>query len=422
VMQYRNSGKPASSIARELRADALVEGSVQRSGSRVRVDIRLIDGKTSGALWASTYERDEGDALALQSDISRAIVRELHLTLAPGQRERLASRRPSNPAAWDAYLRARFFWNKRTHEDMSRAIEWYERAIRLDPAFPLVYAGLADVYASLGPPNIEISELIARGTAAAEQAIRLDPTIGEPYAALGKLRAYAWDWHGADTNFRTAIERAPGYAPARYWFGAFLANQGRCDEALAQARDAERLDPVSLPGTMVVAIIELRCGRIDQAISRSRMIVEFDPAFGQAYEFLGRAYAIKGDLQGAIGMFERALTLTGGRPTIQAALAVAYAAAGRRAQAEAIATELEARHNRDKVLASAWSVALANAGLGRNERALDWLEHAYADREEWLEALATDERFVNLRSDSKFQRLLSRLGLPNQVPGLQTLR
>jgi TolB-like protein/Tfp pilus assembly protein PilF len=421
VMQYRNSGKPASTIARELGANALVEGAVQRSGSRVRVDIRLIDGRTSGALWATTYERDVGDALALQAEISRAVANELHLTLDPSQRERLASRRPSNPDAWDAYLRARFFWNKRTHEDMSRAIEWYERAIERDPDSAVVYAGLADVYASLGPPRMPITELIARGTQAAEKAIQLDPTMGEPLAALGKLRAYAWDWQGAESNYRKAIDRAPGYAPARYWFGSFLASQGRCPEAFAEARAAGRLDPVSLPGNMVISLIELRCNRIEEAIKRSRMIVEFDPEFGQAYEFLGRAYLLQGDMK-AIPILERALELTGGRPTIRATLATAYAAAGRGGEAQAIASDLAALHGRAKVLASAWSVAIAHAAIGSDEAALRWLEHAYADGEEWLEALAVDERFRRLQGHLAFQRLLNRLGLPSVASNLLTSR
>jgi TolB-like protein/Tfp pilus assembly protein PilF len=420
VMQYRNSGTPASTIARELGADALVEGAVQRSGSRVRVDIRLIDGRTSRALWATTYERDVGDALALQAEISRAIVAELHLTLDPAHRERLTKRRPSNPDAWDAYLRARFFWNKRTHEDMSRAVEWYERAIERDPSFPLVYAGLADVYATLGPPNMPISELIARGTAAAEKAIQLDPLMGEPLAALGKLRAYAWDWQGAESNYRKAIDRAPGYAPARYWFGSFLANQGRCDEAFAQAREAERLDPVSLPGNMVISGIELRCNRVEQAIRRNRMIVEFNPNFAPSYEYLGRAYVMQGNVESATAMFDRALKLTAGRATVRASLAFAYAMAGRTREAEIIGTALEERHTRDKVLASAWSVAIVHAGLGRHDAALTWLEHSYADREEWLEALAVDERFRGLHGDARFQRLLYRLGLPNQLASVMT--
>lgn len=420
VMQYRGSGKPASTIASELKADALVEGSVQRSDSRVRVDIRLIDGVTSRALWATTYERDAGDALALQSDISRAIARELHLTLDPSQRQRLANRRPSNPEAWDAYLRARFFWNKRTHENMSRAVEWYERAIQRDASFPLAYAGLADVYASLGPPKMPIVDLIARGTTAAEKAIELDPSLGEPFAALGKLRAYAWDWHGAETNFRKAIRRAPEYAPAHYWFGSFLANQGRCAEALAEARQAEQLDPVSLPGNMVVSLIELRCNRLEQAINRSNMVIEFDPSFGQSYEFLGRAYVIKGDVDNAIAMLERAMELTGGRPTVRAALAYAYAAADRRREAEAIAGKLADDHKRDKVLASAWSVAIAHAGLGKDQAALEWLEHSYEDHEEWLEALATDERLRRLHSEPKFQRLLEKLGLRSPLADLLT--
>ncbi|MGH9349783.1 MAG: hypothetical protein ACRD26_21230 [Vicinamibacterales bacterium] len=421
VMQYRESGKSAGAIARELRADVLVEGGVQRSGQRVRVDIRLIHGRTSRVLWATTYERDLGDALALQAEIGRAIASELHLTLDPSQRERLAKRRPANPEAWDAYLRARFFWNQRTHADMTRAVEWYERAIQRDPSFPLAYAGLADVYATLGPPNMPPSELISRGTEAAEKAIQLDPLMGEPLAALGKLRSYAWDWEGAERHYRLAIQRAPGYAPARYWYGSFLANHGRCDEALSEAREAERLDPVSLPGNVVVSGIELRCRRVQQAISRNRMILEFDPDYGQAHESLGRAYLMQGNGHEAIVMLERAVRLTGGRATVLATLAYAYASAGRRREAQAIAADLAARHAQGKGVASAWSVAIVHAGLQDDGVALTWLEHAYDDREEWLESLAADYRFRNVHGHPRFQRLLDRLRLPKQPAATLTL-
>jgi tetratricopeptide (TPR) repeat protein len=294
---------------------------------------------------------------------------------------------------------------------MGRAIEWYERAIQLDSSSPLLYAGLADVYATLGPRDASVSELIARGTAAANRAIALDPRMGEPYAALGKLRAYDWDWSGAESNYRKAIERAPGYAPGRYWFGSFLANQGRCAEALAQAHEAERLDPVSLPGNMVIAGIELKCDRVPRAVTRVKMIIEFDPSFGQAYDYLGRAYLLQGDRTAAIAMFKRAQTLTGGRATIEAALGFAYARDGRTQEAEAIADTLAARRAKDKVLASAWSVAMVQAGLENDEAALTWLERAYADREEWLEALGADERFRGLHRNDRFQRLLNRLHL-----------
>jgi TolB-like protein/Tfp pilus assembly protein PilF len=416
VMQYRDTIKPASVIASELSVNMLVEGAIQRSGQRIRVDIRVIDGETSRSLWAATFERDATDALTLQAQISREIASELHLTFDPAHGERLESRRPSSPDAWDAYLRARFFWNRRTHDNMQRAIEWYERAIQLDSSSAVLYAGLADVYATLGPPNTPVSELITRGTYAANKAIALDPLMGEPYAALGKLRSYAWDWEGAERNYRKAIDLAPRYAPARYWFGSFLANQGRCDEAVVQAEEAARLDPLSLPGNMVIAGIELKCGRAMRAVKRMETILDLDRSFGQAYDYLGRAHLIEGDTTQAIAMFERAMEMTGGRPTIEATLGVAYAREGRTLEAEAIARRLAERHAKDKVLASAWSVAIAHVGIGDKETALTWLEHAYADREEWLEALAADERFTSLHATERFQRLLAQLGLPRELP------
>jgi TolB-like protein/Tfp pilus assembly protein PilF len=413
VISYRNSDKPASAIARELKVDALLEGAVQLRGERVRVDIRVIDANTSGSIWATTYERDRLDVLALQADISRAVVDELHLTLDPSQRHRLAGRHPTNPEAWDAYLRARFFWNKRTHGDMGQAVQWYERAIERDASFPLAYAGLADVYATLGPPNMLPSELISRGTAAAEKAIELDPQMGEPFAALGKLHSYKWDWRGAEHNYRNAIARAPGYAPARYWFGSFLANHRRCSEALLQAREAERIDPLSSPGNLVVSAIEMRCNRVEQAISRNRRILEFDPGFGPAYESLGRAYLKQGNVEDAIAVLQSAANLTDGRATVLASLAYAHAVAGQTQTAESVAGNLQARHQRGKALASAWSVAIVHAGLGHADAAISWLEHAYDDREEWLEALASDERLLRLHKHDRFQRLLYRLGLPH---------
>jgi TolB-like protein/tetratricopeptide (TPR) repeat protein len=412
VMQYRDTTKPASTIARELSVNALVEGAVQRSGQSVRIDIRLIDGRSNQTRWATTYERGVDEALALQKTISRDIVTGLQLALDPSPAEPQAHWRPSNPQASDAYLRARFFWNRRTHDDMQRAVEWYDRAIQLDPASPQLYAGLADVYATLGPPQMPVSEMITRGTAAAEKAIALAPSMGEPYAALGKLRSYGWDWRGAERSFLNAIERAPHYAPARYWYGSFLANQGRCHEARAQAHEAERLDPLSLPGNVVIAGVEIKCGDVARAMDRMTTILELDRTFGQAYDYLGRAYLVHGDTTRAIASLEQAMVFTGQRPTTEATLAGAYAKAGRVSEAESIASALADRHGKDKRLASAWSVALAHAGMRRDDAALTWLEHAYADREGWLEALGMDERLRHLRTHERFQRLARRVGLP----------
>lgn len=422
VMQYRHSGKPAADIAHELGVDVLVEGAVQRSGERVRVDIRLIDGGTSRSRWGTTYERGAADALSLQSEISRAIASELRLELEPGDRARMAGRRPVSADAWDAYLRARFFWNKRTEDAMGKAIEWYERAIARDPNFALAYAGLADVYASVGPPRTAGTVLIDRGTRAAEKAIELDPGLGEPLAALGKLRGYAWDWDGAEKFFRAGIDRSPGYPPGRYWYGSFLANLGRCEEALSQAREAERLDPVSLSGNMVVSSIEIRCRRVDEAIARNQMILELDPGYGPAYEFLGRAYLMRGEVARALPLLEKAVALSGDRATTRAALAAAYARAGRTKDAEAIATDLERRHRADKQLASAWSIAVTAVAMSRDDAALEWLEHAFEDREEWLQGLAVDERFERLHPQPRFQHLLHQLRLPGGSEGLVALR
>ena len=402
VMQYRETGKPASAIARELGVSALVEGAVHRSGQRIRVDIRLIDGATNHSLWASTYERDLSEALALQADISRAIVSELQLTVPASHGDAREGRRPSNPEAWDAYSGPGSSGIGAPTTTWAGPSNGTNAPFDLDPSSPLLFAGLADVYATLGPRDTPVSELIARGTAAANRAIGLDPRMGEPYAALGKLRAYNWDWPGAERNYRKAIELTPGYAPGRYWFGSFLANQGRCVEALEEAHEAERLDPVSLPGNMVIAGIEMKCDRVPRAVTRMKMILEFDPGFAQAYDYLGRAYLLQGDTTGAIAMFQRAQALTGGRATIEAALGFAYAMEGRKLEAEAIANTLAARHAKDKVLASAWSVAMVQAGLQNDEAALTWLEHAYADREEWLEALGADERFRGLHPTTGF--------------------
>ena len=338
-------------------------------------------------------------------------------TLEPSHGGRLGSRRPSNSDAWDAYLRARFFWNRRTHDDMSRAIEWYERAIELDPSSPLVYAGLADVYATLGPPNTPISQLIERGTMAANKAIALDPTMGEPFGALGKLRAYDWDWAGAERNYRKSIETHPVTHRAvtgtdRSWPIRAAATKHCC-----RRRPPSGLDPVSLPGNMVIAGVELKCGRVEQAIRRNNTILEFDPGFGQSVRLLSGARDL---MQGNISRQRSRCSsgrwkLTGGRPTIEATLGVRVCdgRADRRGRADCPQARTQ-RHQQDKVLASAWSVAIAEAGLGNGDAALTWLEHWYRDREEWLEMLAVDERFRRLHSDERFQRLLRNLRLPGQ--------
>lgn len=412
VMQYKGATKSLPQIARELGVDGVVEGSVQRSGGRVVITVQLVRAATDAHLWAERYERDLVDVLRLQSEVARAVAREIRVAVQPDETRRLARTRPVDPEAYEAYLKGRHWWNKRTDAGYEEARQFFQQAIAKDPSYALAYSGLADGYSTpavkgLIPPQ----EAYSNARQAATRALELDDTLAEAHASLAYIKTfYDWDWSGAEREFKRAIELSPGYASAHQWYAILLAFLGRWDEALAEARESRQLDPLSLIINRDLGAILYLARDHDAAIEQLRKTLEIDPTFAQAYVTLGMAYLAKGRATEAVAAGEKAMALSGGDTYSLAAVGRIYGSAGKRA--EALKT-LEALAERSKTrYVSPFDVAQIHVGLGDHEKSLTWLERAYREKSAALGYVNVSPFFDSLRPDPRFQDLLRRLELP----------
>lgn len=411
VMPYKRAKKPLPEIARELHVDAVVEGSVLRSGDRVRITAQLIHAKTDRHLWGERYERDLRNILALQSEVAQAIARQIQITLTPQEQVHLARAQPIHPAAYEAYLKGRFYWNKRNADGFKKGVEYFQQTIQLEPTYALAYVGLADCYNMLNnydvlPPR----DSAPKAKAAATKALELDNTLAEGHASLAfTLMHYDWDWPGAEREFQQAIELNPNYAAAHHWYGLYLTAMERFDEAMTEMKRAQELDPLSLIINANVGWVFYFRRQYDQAIEQCRKTLEMDPNFTSAHVKLAWAYEQKGLYADAIAEFQKVLSLSPDDPALRTLIAHTHAVAGRSTEAMRIITELKKQSKRRYV--SPYLIVLVYAGLGENDQAFDWLEKSYDNRCGWLAWLRVDPKLDSLRPDPRFHDLLRRLGL-----------
>jgi serine/threonine-protein kinase len=414
VMQYKGVKKPLPQIARELNVDAVIEGSVLRSGDRVRITAQLIQAVTDKHLWAKSYERDLRDVLALQSEVAGAIANEIKIKLTPQEQARLASARPVNPEAYQAYLKGRLFWNKRTVQGLKKAIEYFNEAIDKDPSYGLAYAGLADCYNLLGTDILAAfrpEEAFPRGKAAAMKALEIEDTLAEAHGSLAWARlVYEWDWSAAEQEFKRAIDLNPNYGTAHHRYALYLASLGRLDEALAEIRRAQELDPLSPMINVNVGTIFFYARHYDQAAEQIRRALELDPNFAFAHWYLGRTYEQKSMHREAVRELQKAARLSEENPNFMAPLGHAYARAGQRAEAWKVLEQLKELSKRAYV--PAYAMVDIYTGLGEKEEAFTWLEKAYEQHCSWLVWLKVDPELDPLRSDPRFQHLLRRMNFP----------
>jgi len=386
-----------------------VEGTVLRSGEQVRITAQLIQTPADRHLWAESYEGDLHDTLALQKKVARAIAEHIRIELTPKEQAVLKNAKVVNPEAYEAYLKGRYFWNKRTADGLKRAVDYFDQAIEKDPNYAQAYAGLADSYALLGDWEYGIlapSEAYPKAKAAAIKALELDNALGEAHTSLAfSLDVFDWDWESAEKEFRRAIELNPGYATAHHWYAWHLSEMGRNSEAIAEMRKAENLDPLSLIISADVAEILLVAHLNDKAIAQSRKTVDMDPNFAIAHYELGQAFVQKHSYNDAIAEFQKAIELSGGSVPCTSNLAYAYAVSNKRNEAVKILNDLKTRSTRNPS-----EIALMYVGLGEKDQAMKWLEKAYA--EHFNPSILLRPAFDPLRSDPRFQNLVRRIGLP----------
>jgi TolB-like protein/Tfp pilus assembly protein PilF len=410
AMLYKNATKTAHQIGQELHVSHILEGSVRRASGRVRIAAQLIQVSDQTHLWAESYERGVSDILTLQSDVAQAIARQIQIRLMPQARERLASSGSISPEAFEACLKGRYLWNQRTPQALQKSIRYFEKAIQIDPDCAAAYAGMADSYLTLQDDGLlPTLKATAEAKRAAGEALRRDEMLAEPHISLAHAYFHEFNWPAAEREFKRGLELNPNYATGHFYFANYLLVRGQFQNALAEARHAKALDPVSLTAGSNTAMALYYGGQHDQAIAQCLQVLETDPTFARSYEDLGRAYWEKGMRREAIRAFKRAVTYSGRGSLYMAELAHAYAMSGRLEDAVTLLKELTELARKRYV--SPYAFALVYTGMGNKDQAFAWLEKAYEERASALPFLKTNPTLATLRSDSRFQALVRRMNL-----------
>jgi tetratricopeptide (TPR) repeat protein len=412
VTHYKGSNKPLPQIARELNVDGIIEGSALRSGNRVRITAQLILASSDAHLWGKSYERDLRDVLALQGEVAQAIAKEIKTNLTPHEHARLARARPVNPEAYELYLRGRYEWNKRTRESLYKALDYFRRAINLDPTYALAYSGLADVYLILGDNGfLPGADVFPKSKAAALKALELDENSAEAHVSLaGVLSSEGRDRMAALREYETAIQLSPNYAAAHHWYAVELAYIGRSEVAIPEIEQARSLDPLSVRINANVPYVYYLARQYDQAVAEAHKALELEPRDVVTHRFLGWTYLQKRMPKEALAEFEMELTLEPGSPQALADLALGYAVAGNIKEAEKILAGLQQRSRKEYV--TPYFMAKAYVGLGQKEQAVACLKKGFEVQDALMDLLKVDPALDSLRSDPRFQDLLRRMNFP----------
>jgi len=408
VMSYKGTHKALPQVARDLNVNTLLEGSVARSGDHVRVAVGLYDGASERELWSGTFDRDLKDVLALEDEVAHAVALQIRLKLVSS----LGMRVSVNPVAYDLYLKGRYALDQDSPDNLNLAFAYFRQGIDKDPQYAPLYAGLAAAYGRLPfYTDTRPSDAFPKAKEAAAKALQLEPTLAEAHASIAYvLNYYDWDRSGAEQEFKRALELDPNDAAARHVYGRFLASMGRVGEAQAELRRAQELDPLSLGIQSNVGMISYFARQYGDALEQLQRVLKLDPKFPVPYWGIGMCYEQLKKYSEALAQFQKGIELSGRDSNGIASLAHAYGIAGKRVEAEKILAELSARAKTEYV--SSYQFAVIYLGLGQNERAIAALEGAYSERSTLLGYLKMDPRFDPLRSDTRFQSLLSRIHLP----------
>jgi len=414
VMKYKGQRKPTPQIAKELNVDVVVEGTVLRSGNRVRISAQLIQANPEKHLWAESYERDLRDILSLQAEVTQAIAREIRVTLTPTEQARVSKTRPVDPEAYQLYLQGNFQILQESERAYRRAIEDFRQAITHDPSYAPAYAGLSIAYQEVGgwQSSLPFSTFHTQAREAALKALELDENLADGHIALGTLEFYEWNWAGADRELRRGMDLNPTGTYARILYAGYLAAMGRLEESIAVGRRTVEIDPLSPSAYNELGWALILAGRDSEALQQYKKGLELDPRFAHSYVLLAEYYARRGMSDEVVRNIRNAETFMDETrpPTWLGFLAFYYARVGRREDALRILSELERRAKTGYVPAIA--LAHVHLGLGEKEKALSFLERAYEDHNVSLVWLKVHWRYDPLRSDPRYQDLLRRMNFP----------
>ena len=402
VAGYREKDLDPRKIGKELNVRAVVTGRMQRHGDMISIQADLIDLDNVAQLWGQRYDHKLADVMLVQEDISRDIFENLRLKLNVEEKKQIESYR--------LYLKGRNAWNKRTEDGLLQGIKYFEQAIEIDPNYAPAYAGLADCHNMLVVYGIrQPKEEFPKAKEAAIKALEIDDKLAEAHASLAFIK-FRWDWDRSETEreFQEAIKLKPSYGPAHQWYSSFLVAVERFDEAIAEAKRTDELDPLSFVASSHLAWIYYLSGQSDNAIEQAKKIVDLDPTSFPARRYLGLAYEQKGMYPEAISEFEKGVKLSGS-PLMLALLGHAYAVSGKRTEAQQVLNDLQQLQSQRYV--SPYTVAAIYAGLNDQDQAFKWLDKAVDERDIWLMNLKVDPAFSKLRSNRRFSDLLAQIRL-----------
>ncbi len=413
VIRYADATPEAIKIGREINVDAILEGNIQKADGRIRVSVRLFRVNDGALLWAESFDERDTDIFTLQNSISEKVANSLSLELNTEERDKLKRRYTENIEAFQLYNKGRFFWNNRSGEDLRKSIAFYEQAIAKDENYALAYAGLAETYVVLHmySQNQE-KDAFPKARQAAEKALSLDENLAEAHTALALYKEqYAWDWEGAELEFKRAISVNPNYATAHQWYGEFLAFMGRTEESVSEVEKAVELDPLSLSTNTARAFPYLAARQYDQAIEKLKLALELENDFSLALYYLGRSYAGTARHKEAVVQYQKAIAGSGRSTYFISALIYALAKGGQKAEAEKAFAEISEISKRRPV--SRYVLARSLAALGNNEKALDELEKAFQERDSLMIVMRIDQNFDEIRDELRFKEILRKMNLAN---------
>jgi DNA-binding winged helix-turn-helix (wHTH) protein/TolB-like protein/Tfp pilus assembly protein PilF len=406
AFRYRGETFDPVRIRRELGVEAILTGRIVRTGDELTIQTELIDASDGSQIWGSRYSRTIASAFELPGAIAGGVARKLGLSLSPDQVSRLERTYTQNKEAYELYQRGRFFWNKRSEEGLKKSIEYFEQAIEKDPNYALAYAGMADSYAVMAiSADLPAHEVFPKAKEAATKALELDGDLVEAHATMLRIRSqYEWDWAGAESSYRKALEANANYPMTHIYYLSTLVSTGRADEAVTSVKRAQELDPLSLVANAVVARALFFAGRYDEAIAAAQKTLELEPNVYLARLILGRSYARKGMSDEAIAELDKARGLPGANSESTSLLAHTLAVAGRTPEARQLLVELKQLSSTRYV--QPFDIAIVHAGLGDREAALEWLEKAYQDRNHQIALMDYVPEFEDLRQDPRFSEIV----------------
>ena len=411
AFRYKGKSIDPQSVGRELRVQALLMGSVNQRGKTLRVVAELVDAERGWVLWSEQYSRDFANLPALEKEISQEISERLKIRLSQEQKARLAKRFTESAGAYTDYLKGRYFWNQMSQAGLEKSITCFQAAIAKDPGYALAYAGLAGAYTLIGFFGIvEPREVMPKAESAVAKALELDDQLTEAHASSAALRKlHAWDWAGAEAEYRRALELNPNYIYAHHGYADFLSALGRFEEALTEIHHAQQLDPLSLIVGNEVAWNCYMARDYPRALEQSLATLEMHADFAPALHTLGLAYAQVGRFRDAVDALQKGIDHVGDNPVALASLGNTRAVAGERQEAQRILANLATIAKSAYV--PCYCFALIYAGLGENHMAMEYLERACTDHDVWLVWTKVDPRLDGLRRDARFRKLLQRIGL-----------